>query len=148
MPVAQFLFNLLSTGAELAASGMVGAFAQGAGKAAFESLKQRLTERHAVKSLSHIEQAGSDSDLRAAIEAELANPDIASDADVLKHARNLCQAIAALPQEVQARYAVDIEEIRSGAALMFEDVEGVKAQRAVSEGDMTFSNVKAPRGKP
>ena len=148
MPIAQFLFGLLVTGAELATSSAVSAFAQGAGKAAFEALKKRLAERHDVKSLSQLDQATSDTNLQAAIKMELAKTDIAGDAEVLRLARTVWQAIAALPQEVQMRHAVEIEEIRAGAALVFDDVEGVKARRVVSKGDMTFSNVKAPPGKP
>lgn len=147
MALAEVLFSLLASGAALAASGVVGEFAKGAGKTTFEALKARLTERHAVKSLPLLEDARQNPAFEGAIKASLATPGISEDAELLKLAEQLREAIEALPAEIQARYAVNIETIRSGGNLLFEAVEGVKAKSATSEGDMTFRDVKAPPGK-
>jgi hypothetical protein len=147
MALAQLLFSVLVTGAELVASGAVSEFAKGAGKAAFEALKSRLAAQHEVKSLPLLEDAAKNPAFEGAIKAELAKPGIAADAELLQLAETLREAIAALPAETQARYAVNIDEIRSGGALLFEAVEGVKAKTATSETDMTFKNVTAPPGK-
>lgn len=147
MPLVQLLFSVLVTGAELVASGAVSEFAKGAGKAAFEALKNRLTAQHGMKSLPLLEDAKNTPAFATAIEAELAKPEIADDEELLRLAETLREAIAALPAETQARYAVNIDDIRAGGALLFEAVEGVRAKTATSQGDMTFKKVKAPPGK-
>lgn len=145
--MVELLFSLLVSGATIAASGAVGEFAKGAGKTAFEAIKARLAADHDVKSLPLLEGAAENPAFAAAVKADLARPEITEDADLLQLAETLRAAIAALPEETQNRYAVDIETIRSGGNLLFEAVEGVKARSATSKGDMTFRNVKAPPGK-
>ena len=140
----ELLFSLLVTGAKLAASSAVGEFAKGAGKSAFEAVKERLAGEHNVKSLPLLEEAAEKPAFEEAVKAELAKSEIAQDAELLELAERLREAIEALPVETQARYAVNIETIRSGGNLLFEAVEGVKAKTATSEGDMTFKDVKAP----
>jgi hypothetical protein len=147
MPLTQLLFSVLASGATLAASGAVSEFAKGAGKTAFDALKNRLQADHGVKSLPLLEEAAKNPASASAIKAELDKPEIANDPEVLQLAETLREAIAALPAETKARYAVNIEEIRSGGALLFDAVEGVKAKSATSESDMTFKNVTAPSGK-
>lgn len=147
MALAQLLFSVLVSGAELVASGAVTEFAKGTGKAAFDALKNRLTAQHGMKSLPLLEDAKQNPAFEAAIEAELAKPEIAGDEELLRLAGTLREAIAALPAETQARYAVNIDDIRAGGALLFEAVEGVRAKTATSTGDMTFKNVKVPPGK-
>ena len=145
--MVELLFSLLVSGAKLAASNAVGEFAKGAGNSAFEAIKARLAGEHGVKSLPLLEEAAENPAFEEAVKAELAKPEIAQDAGLLQLAERLRAAIEALPAETQARYAVNIETIRSGGDLLFESVEGVKATSATSEGDMTFKNVKAPPGK-
>jgi hypothetical protein len=147
MALVELLFSVLASGATLTASGAVGEFAKTAGKTAFDALKTRLTERHKVRSLPLLEDAKQNPAFKAAIEAELSKPEIAQDAKLLELAEALRQEIAALPQEVTARYAVNIETIRSGGNLLFEAVEGIKATMVSSEGDMTLRDIKAPPGK-
>ena len=147
MALAHLLFSVLVSGAELVASGAVSEFAKGAGKAAFDGLKNRLTAQHGMKSLPLLEDAAKNTAFETAIKAELEQPEIAADGELLRLAETLREAIAALPAETQARYAVNIDEIRSGGVLLFEAVEGVKAKSATSATDMTFKNVKAPPGK-
>ena len=145
--MVELLFSLLVSGAKLVASSAVGEFAKGAGKSAFEAIKSRLADKHRAKSLALLEDASDNKAYEAAVKADLAQPSIAEDSELLQLAEKLREAIEALPAETQARYAVDIEIIRSGRNLLFEAVEGVKAKSATSEGDMTFRNVKAPPGK-
>ena len=147
MPLAELLFSVLTAGAQLLASGAVSEFAKGAGKAAFEALKDRLTGQHAMRSVSLLEDAATNPAFAAAIKTELESPAVANDGELLRLAEALRAAIAALPQETQARYAVDIEQVQSGGSLLFEAIEGVKAKTATSVGDMTFKNVSAPPGK-
>lgn len=147
MPLAELLYSVQVTGAGLVGAGAVSEFAKGAGKTAFEALKSRLSAQHEVKSLPLLDEAANNPAFAAAVKAELAKPEITGDAELLQLAQTLREAIAALPAETQARYAVNIDEIRSGGALLFEAVEGVKAKSATSTGDMTFKNVTAPPGK-
>ena len=148
MSVAPLLSDLLTTGAALAASGAVSEFAKGAGKAAFEALKTRLGDRHGVTALPPFDRAAETPAVAAALEAALAKPEIVGDGEGLRLAETLRAAIEALPAETQARYAVDVEYIRSGAALLFEAVESIKAKSVTADGDLTFRNVSAPPGKP
>ena len=148
MSLSQLLFSLLTAGANLATSSAVTEFAKGAGKTAFEALKKRLAERHNVTTLPQLEEAAKTPASDSAIRAELEAPEIANDSELLRLAETLRAGVAALPSETQARFAVDIEEIRSGQALLFEAVGGVRAKTATAEGDMTFRNVTAPPGKP
>lgn len=148
MPLAELFFSVLASGATLVASGAVSEFAKGAGKTAFDALKNRLQSDHGVKSLPLLEEAAKNPAFEGAIKAELDKPEIAGDVEVLRLAETLREAIAALPADTQARYAVNIDDIRSGGALLFEAVEGVKAKTATSASDMTFKNVTAPPGKP
>lgn len=144
MALAQLLFSVLVSGTELVASGAVAEFAKGGGKAAFEALKNRLTAQHDMKSLPLLADAKANPAFEAAVKAELAKPEIANDEELLRLAETLRELIAGLHAETQARYAVNIDEIRSGGALLFQAVEGIKAKSATSKNDMIFSNVKAP----
>ncbi len=132
MEFATSLYGLLSVGAGLAVSGVASEFGKGAGKAALEALKSRLSRVFGVDEPT---------------EAALAKPEIEADGEVQRLAALLLAAIEAAPEHERAPYAVDIREIRSKGALRFTDVEGVKADIATSETDMTFENVKAPPGK-
>jgi hypothetical protein len=145
MDIAATLFALLSAGAALAAQSAVGEFAKSGGKAAFDALKARLTGAHNVESLDLLERARSKPGYAAEIKAELANPGIAADPEVASLAADLRAAIEALPKATLTAYAVDIETIRAGGALLFRNVEGVKAKSAESVGDMTFRGIKAPK---
>ena len=144
--MVDMLFGLLLSGAKIAASSAVGEFAKGAGETAFEALKARLTSKHDVKSLPLLDQCEDNPAFADAVKSDLSKPAIAQDAELLEIAETLRAALAALPDATLARYAVDIDEIKSGGALLFDAVEGVKAKTATSEGDMTFKNVKAPPG--
>ncbi len=146
--LATTLYNLLTTGASLLATGAAGEFAKGAGKAAFEALQARLVGEHQATSVARVADAAGDPACADAIRADLARPGIAEDAELRRLARTLEAAIAALPAAETAPYAVEIREIKAGKNLLFEDVEGVRADTATAEGDMTFKGVNAPPGKP
>lgn len=142
--MVELLFSLLVTGAQLAASSAVGEFAKGAGKTAFDAIKQRLVSKHHVKSLPLLETAAENPAFEQALKSELAKPEIAQDPELLKIAQMLSKAIDALPAETLTQYAVNIETIRAGGKLVFDNVEGVNATTATSQGDMTFKNVRSP----
>jgi hypothetical protein len=141
------LYTLLTTGASLLATSAAGEFAKGAGKAAFDALKARLIDGHGAKSVALVGDAAANPAYAEIIKAELSKPEIARDAGLRELARQLEAAIEALPAAETAPYAVAIREVRAGRDLLFEGVEGVRADIATSQGDMTFRNVKAPPGK-
>ena len=141
------LFSLLTSGAHLVAAGTVIGFAEGAGGAAFEAIKKRLSSRHDVASLSLLEGADESRSSQAALRDDLKTPEIESDMELRQLAQTLRDAILELPRDIQMRYAVNVEEIRAGGSLLFENVQGVKAQTVTSDSDMTFKNVTAPSGK-
>lgn len=147
MDIASTLYPLLLTGAGLAARGVLGEVGKGAGKEAFEALKARLRGAFGAKSVDLIDDVDTNPAYEGTIRADLSKPEIAADAEVRALARTLEAAIAALPADVTAPYAVSIREIRAGRDLLFENVAGVEADIATTGGDMTFRGVAAP-GKP
>ena len=147
MDISAVLYSLLVTGAGLVASKAASEFAKGAGKAAFEALKGRLIGTHGAASLALVDQATGNATYEAAIRSDLDRSDIAKDPEVRRLADELRTAIEALPEAAKGPYAVDIGVIKSGRDLLFDDVEGVRSDRATSQGNMTFKNVKAPPGK-
>jgi hypothetical protein len=147
MDIAAVLYSLLVTGAGVVASGAASEFAKGAGKAAFDALKTRLVSTHGAASVVLVDQAKGNASYEAAIKSDLARSDIEKDTEVRRLAEELRKAIEALPEAAKAPYAVDIGVIESGRDLLFDNVEGVRSNRATSEADMTFRNVKAPPGK-
>ena len=147
MPIADLLYSLLVTGAGLVASGATSEFAKGVGKTAYEALKSHLLGTHGAASVALITQAKGNAAYEAAIKSDLARSDIAEDTEVRRLADELRRAIDALPETIKARYAVDIGVIELGRSLLFDNVEGVRADKATSKEDMTFKNVRAPPGK-
>jgi hypothetical protein len=147
MPMVDLLYSLLVTGAGLAATGAVSEFAKGAGKAAFEALKTRLSGTHGAASVALVAQAKGNKAYEEAIKSDLARPEISEDVEVRRLADELRRAIDALPSVVKAPYAVDIGVIESGKSLLFDNVEGVHSDKVTSKEEMTFKNVKAPPGK-
>ena len=144
MDVVGYLFPLLVAGAKLAADGLLTKIGEGAGEAIFEKLKARLTGEHKVTSLPMLEEARTDPTFEAPIRAHLANPSIATDAEVLALAQQLQAILEKAPTETLQRYAIDIREIRAGGNQVFDGVEGVKADVATAVRDQTFRNIKAP----
>ena len=133
------LYGLLVLAAPLAAeqgAKQVGALAV---TEAFNALKSGLSR---VTSLLHL---GKESAKPLIIE-ELSAPAIASDAEVARLAEALRLALAALPPETAARYAIDSKVIE-GAGLTFRRVQGVRAERITATGDITFEDITAPPGK-
>ena len=118
---------------------------RGAGKAAFEKLRDLLARKHDVKSRTLLEDAAQNPGYAAAIKGDLAKPDIAKDAEVLDLAETLRAAIEALPEPVLAAPpAIDAEVIRAGGNQLFEAVEGIRAGRIEATGDQTFKGIKSP----
>lgn len=143
--MVDLLYSVLVAGAGLAASGAVGEFAKQGGKAAFEALKARLSERHGAASVALAEQAAENPAYESAIKADLAKPEIAEDAELRRLADQLRETIRALPPaETSALPAVMIETIESGGSLTIEDNEGVAARSATSQGDMTIRGNRSP----
>ena len=107
MGIATMLTGLLIAGAGLMAKGVTGEFAKGTGKAAFEAIKARLAGQHGVASFGLMEKAKDNPAIAGAVNAELAAPAIAEDAELLDLARTLRDAITALPESETAGYAVE-----------------------------------------
>lgn len=143
----ELLFSLLASGAKLVASNAVGEFAKGGGKSAFDALKARLSDEHGLKSLALLEDAPDNPAFADAIKSDLSKPGIAEDSNLVELAAQLRDAIATLPPDTQSLYAINIDEIHAGGTLFFDAVEGVRAKKVHSKGDMTFRNIDAPPGK-
>ncbi|MBG6199971.1 hypothetical protein IWQ48_001089 [Labrenzia sp. EL_13] len=145
MAIGTLLFSLLSAGAQLAATGVLSKFAEGAGETAFESLKARLTNALGLKSIGLLEEAKDNDAYETAIQSDLNKPEVEADGEVRRLAKELQAALAEMPAETAAAYAIDIEEIRAGKNLLFEDVDGgIRGKKATAGGNLTFKRVKAP----
>ena len=140
----ELLVAILVSAAKVASSAAAAEFSKGAGKAAFEKLKSLLADRHDVSSLPLLEKSNGEDAFAAAIKADLDRPEVEYDQDIRTLAETLRASIEALPAEVQAAYAVDIDRIRAGRSLTFENVEGVRAKSATAGEDMSFKDVSAP----
>lgn len=142
--MVELLVAILVSAAKVASSAAAAEFSKGAGKAAFEKLKGLLEGRYGVSSLPLLEKSDGEDAFAAAIQADLDRPEVKDDQDIRTLAETLRASIAALPAEVQATYAVDIERIRAGRSLTFENVEGVRAKSATAGEDISFRGVSAP----
>lgn len=136
------LVPVLVAGATIFGEKAVGKLGDGLGSSVFAAIKDRLTGAHGIKAAAHLDAGPSDAD-KAAITAELEQADLAGDAEL---AKLVAELIRALPSTAVPR-AVEIDEIRAGGDLSFADVEGIRARTATSEGNMSFTGIKAPPGK-
>lgn len=146
MEIAVILWNVLSAGAALAASGAVSEFAKSGGKAALEALKERLTGKGAA-SVALIGQAKENPAYADVIRADLGKPDITGDPDILEAARTLEKAIAALPRETLVAYGIDVETMRAGGNILVERADGLRAKLLEAKGDITLTDITAPGKK-
>lgn len=142
MAISAFLYPILVEGAALVANSAVGEFAKGAGKAAFVALKNRLTEKHNVQSVSLLEQAKDKPEYAAVIQADLDTPALASDPELQVLGNKVLDAIAALPATAQP--AIDVGAIRALGNQSFKNIEGIKADVIEARGDQTFEGIKSP----
>ena len=144
MVLGALLYDLLTTGAALLATSAAGEFAKGAGKAAFEALKARLIDGHAVGGLDSLGKPA----FADAIKSELAGPGIAGDPEVIRLTEALRVALASVPAPQEARYAIDIRKgIEAARNINLKDIEGIRAESMKAGLDLTLENVKAPPGK-
>ena len=142
MALSAFLYPILVEGASLLAKSAAGEFAKGAGKAAFEALKKRLTEDHGVSSVALLEQAEAKPEYAALIQSDLDAPSLAADGQLQVLGNQVLDAIAALPAAAQP--AIDVGTIRALGNQVFEDVEGLRADVIEAGGDQTFKGIKSP----
>lgn len=143
--LATTLYGLLATGAGLAASAGAGEFGKKAVGAAFDAIKARLTSVHNVGALDRLDKPA----FAEGIKSELAAPEVAADAELPALIEALRAAIAAVPQQAAARYAVNVRDgIESARNMTLEDIEGLQAASLKSGGDLTLKGIKAPPGKP
>jgi len=134
------LMPVLLAGATIFGEKAVGKLGDGAGNALFTAIKDRLSGKHNVASVTLLEKAEDNEAYKAAIAADLERADLNGDPEL---ADLVAQLIRALPPQA-VPVAVEIDEIRAGGALSFANVEGIRAKSAISEGDMSFDGIKAP----
>lgn len=138
------LLSLLLAGAKLVASSAVGEFSKGAGKTAFETIKMRLAEKHAAKSIVLLDDATNNPAYTDAIRSDLESASIDDDAELKQLAETLMQAIASLPKSVREQYAIADSIFESKSSIFIEDVEGISRSKMVSEGPMKVRGVSSP----
>lgn len=144
MDFATMLYGLLSAGAALAATAGAQEFGKKAVATAFDAIKARLAGAHQVPALDQV----GDPDFAGAVKAKLAKPEIAGDPELAALIESLRAALAAVPAEEAARYAVDVKDaIESAGRMTLADIEGLRARSITSGGDMEIRGVKAPPGK-
>lgn len=124
MDYATLLLNLLAGAAALVASDAAEAFRQGAGKAAFDALTDRLEEGHDVETLSLLPQAIAGTGARQAILSELVDPGIALDTDLAAQAEILRAELESLPEADLARVGLTPAALRAGRDVIAGNIEG------------------------
>ncbi len=139
---------LLIAGATLSAKGALSEVAKGAGKDIFETIKERLSSMHGVKSLELLENAEENEAFKSAISSDLSDKDIAEDTRLIELASQLQEIIRSIPQDQLSTYAVNVDIIESGKNVSFNFVEGgVRSKKIDAKGDVSFTNiVKASKG--
>ena len=146
MSVSAFLFPILAAGAELMATGLAGEFAKSTGKAAFEKLKDVLRRDHGVDSIDLIDQVAEKPAYGDVIKSDLDQIDLTHAAELHELADTLLTAIEALPRDTRPNVAIDVDEIRAAGDQVFRNVEGIHANKIISEGDQTFEGITRGKG--
>lgn len=142
MAISAFLFPILTAGAELMAGAAAGAFAKTAGQAAFNALKKRLREDHDVPSIDLLDQAGKEPAYADVIKKDLDAARLSDDPEIRRLAEAVLSAIETLPEGSAHPVALEAGEIRARGDQVFRGIEGVRADRIVSEtGAQTFENI-------
>lgn len=142
MALSAFLYPILVEGAALVANSAVGEFAKGAGKTAFEALKNRLSEKHNVQSVSLLELAKDKPEYAAVIQADLDAPALEGDPELQMLGNQVLDAIASLPANAQP--AIDVGAIRALGNQSFKNIDGIKADVIEAAGDQTFEGIRSP----
>ena len=146
MSVSDFLFRALAAGAELMATGLAGEFAKFSGKAAFEQLKDMLRKDHGVDSIDLIDQVAEKPAYGDAIKSVLDRIDPTNAAELRELTNTLLSAIEALPRDTRPAVAIDVDEIRALGDQVFRNVEGIRANKIVSDGTQTFEGITRGKG--
>ena len=146
MSVSAFLFPILAAGAELMATGLAGEFAKSTGKAAFEKLKDLLRKDHGVDSIDLIDQVVEKPAYGDAIKSDLDQIDLTNAAEIRELANTLLNAIEALQRDTRPNAAIDVDEIRAAGDQVFRNVEGIRANKIISDGTQTFEGIMRGKG--
>ncbi len=141
---ATVLYNLLAAGAGLAATAGAGELGKKAVVTAFDAVKARLTGAHKVGGLDMLDKPA----FAEGVKSELAKPEIAADADLLKLADTLRASILALPAAETARYAVEMQTIRAGRDVLLRSIDGAVKVGTIDAGqDAVIENIRGGPGK-
>ncbi len=143
MSVSAFLFPILAAGAELMATGLAGEFAKSTGKAAFEKLKDVLRRDHGVDSIDLIDQVAEEPANVDAIKSDLDQIDLTHAADLHTLANTL---LTAIERDTRPAVAIDVDEIRAAGDQVFRNVEGIHANKIISDGTQTFEGITRGKG--
>ena len=143
MSISAFLFPLLSASVEHIASASAGEFAKGAGKAAFEALRDRIRQQHGVGALAQLQDAPNNPQIAAEIKAALDGANLTKDAELQRLAEALLAALETMKAN-GAPVAIDAAEIRAQGNQLFRNVDGIRADTIEAAGDQTFDGITAP----
>ena len=139
-----FIIDLLLQGGKLLAGKAVEEFGKGAGKAAFDALKARLSGDHGVKTVDLIDRLEQTPGLRSTIEAEIEQSGAGKDPELLALAETLRAAIEELPEATQVAYAIEGGTFKAGKDIIARQVEGMRNVDMEAGGNMDFSGARAP----
>lgn len=143
MSISAFLYPILAASATLMASSAAGEFAKGVGKSTFEAIKARLQGKHGVGSLALLDQDKEKPAYADTIKVDLDAANLDQDSDLLSLVETLLTAIEAVPKDQKVNIALDVKEIRAQGNQLFRNIEGIRADKIISDGDQTFDGIKA-----
>ena len=144
MVFASLVIDLLAAGATLIAKGVFGEISKSAGKDAYDKLRAQLQKKHNVKTLDLIERVEETPALKATIEADIENSDAGADAETLRLVEALRVALAELPPETKAAYAIEGGRFEAGKDIIARQVEGLRNVEMKADGSIDLSGAKSP----
>lgn len=121
-------------------------------KDGYAGLKALIQRKYATVDVEQLEANPSSKNRRGVVEEELATAGADQDAEVLRQAEVLLEAVRSRAPDTAAAIGVDLKDIE-GAALAIRRVtatgSGVKVERAKMRGDITIEDIQARgRGGP
>ena len=115
-------------------------------KDAYEGIKKFIKKKYSKVSVDMLENDPSDVARQEVVKKDLEKVDASSDADLLRQAKVVLEAVQQYAPETASAVGVSLEDIK-GASLTIDDIiasgTGVSVKKAEFEGDIKISGVRA-----
>jgi hypothetical protein len=113
---------------------------------AYEGIKALIKRKYGQVDLKTLESSPASSNGKSLVKEELEKTDAGQDAELLRQAQAVLQAIRQHAPDTAAAAGVSIEDLEVGASLRISDIvgggPGVIIKRTKVDGDVTITNVR------